>query len=166
MRGGKGMLKRVWTMFCTLMLMTCMLLISAEGVEASSKELILDGSYLTNEDESIGYDLKTTRGVDLLTGYSKCVRRGPGRIYAGGTTIATRSVESVQVGVMIERAQEGDTTWKVYDSWQKVNYNADRASSSRELVVEGGYYYRVRCLHSANDDTSSSFTDGIFIEKP
>ena len=33
------------------------------------------------------------------------------------------------------------------------------------LEVEGGYYYRVQCTHSANDDVSSSFTDGVYVEE-
>ena len=33
------------------------------------------------------------------------------------------------------------------------------------MEVEGGYYYRVRCIHSANDDVSSSFTNGVYVEE-
>ena len=65
----------------------------------------------------------------------------------------------------IKRAQEGDTEWSFYDSWQKKSYNVDRVGSNRMMEVEGGYYYRVRCTHSANDDVSSSFTDGVYVEE-
>lgn len=160
------MRKRITAVVCALTLMTCMLLISKESAQAASQDPVIDGSYLTHEIESIGYDTKVTRGVDLLTGYSKSTRRGPGQLYAGGTTIAAHVVESVQVAVMVERAKEGDTSWEFYDSWQKINHNTDRAGSSKTLYVEGGYYYRVRSMHSANDDVSSSFTNGVFIEKP
>ena len=127
---------------------------------------VIDGSQLTKDAESTGYNQKVARGEDLLTGYSKIVRMGPGQIYAGGTTIAERVVDRVGIGVMIERAKEEDTKWSFYDSWQKFNENADRASSKKYLDVEGDYYYRVRCIHSANDDMSSSFTDGVYIEEP
>ena len=127
---------------------------------------IIDGSYLTHEDESIGYDTKITRGEYLMTGYSKGVRLDAGVFYAGGTTIARETVERVGISVIVERAQEGDEEWEYYDAWQKFNENADRASSNQRLEVEGGYYYRVRCTHSANDDVSSSFTDGVYIEEP
>lgn len=166
MGDGVKVLKRIIHTFCTIMLVTCMLLISTGSVQAASSEKVLDGSYLTHDEESTGYATKETRGVDLLTGYSKCVRNGPGKIYAGGTTIAAHVVENVKVGVMIERAKEGDTSWEFCDGWQKVNHNTDRASITKALDVEGGYYYRVRSFHSANEDISSSFTDGIFIEKP
>lgn len=127
---------------------------------------MIDGSYLTHEDESIGYDTKITRGEYLMTGYSKGVRLDAGVFYAGGTTIARETVERVGITVMVERAQEGDEEWSFYDGWQKFNENADRVSSNQRLEVEGGYYYRVRCTHSANDDVSSSFTDGVYIEEP
>lgn len=149
-----------------LMLFVSMLLVSVYDVKAASDDLILDGSYLTHEEESIGYDTKITRGEDLLTGYSKCVRLGPGRIYAGGTTIAAHTVENLKITVIIERAQKGDDAWMGYDGWHTTNSNADRVGSNRSLDVEGGYYYRVRCIHSANNDVSSSFTDGIYIEEP
>ena len=158
------MKKRCSSICLTLVMVTCMLLISFTGVQAESDEIILDSSYLTHDEESIGYDTKLTRGVDLLTGYSKCVRKGPGLLYAGGTTIAAHTVSQVKIAVIIERAQKGDTQWSSYTSWTKENLNADRVGANRMLNVEGGYYYRVRCIHSANNDLSSSFTDGIFIE--
>ncbi len=159
-----GMKKRMISVSCTIVLTICMLLISVNNVYAATDTPILDGSYLTHDNESIGYDVKITRGVDLLTGYSKCVRLGPGEIYVGGTTIARQKVDSVQIVVIVERAQEEDSAWSTYTSWQKENLNADRASANRSLHVEGGYYYRVRCLHVANSDMSSSFTNGVYVE--
>ena len=139
---------------------------STKQVEAAVDKPILDGSLLIFEKESVGYDTKITRGEDLLTGYSKIVRLGPGKIYAGGTTIAAHDVETIRVSVLVERAQEGDTTWSTYDGWYKKSENTDRVGSNRTLEVEGGYYYRVRCTHSANDDVSSSFTNGVYVEEP
>ncbi len=158
------MRKKIVSVCSAVVLLISMLLISVGNAKASSNDSILDGSYLTHNKESIGYDTKITRGVDLLTGYSKCVVLGPSKIYAGGTTIAAHTVASVKVGVIVERAKKGDTEWRLYDCWQKENLNADRVGSNRTLVVEGGYYYRVRSVHSANSDGSSSFTDGVYVE--
>ncbi len=158
------MLKRIGSMCCVLMLMICMLLTLTDNAQAAQQDPVLDGSYLTQEDESVGYDTKITRGEDLLTGYSKCVRQGPGKIYAGGTTIAAHTVDRVFVSVIIERAKKGDTAWSMYTGWEKENLNSDRVGSNRALQVEGGYYYRVRSIHVANHDMSSSFTDGVYIE--
>ncbi len=158
------MIKKVGSMCWVLMLMICMLLTSTNNAQAALQDPVLDGSYLTYEDESIGFDTKITRGEDLLTGYSKCVRQGPGKLYAGGTTIAAHKVERVLVSVVIERAKEEDSSWSMYTGWEKENFNTDRAGSSRALQVEGGYYYRVRSTHVANHDMSSSFTNGVYIE--
>lgn len=160
------MRRKMISMCCALVLTLGLGLSSMQSVKAASTDPILDGSYLTHDDESIGYDTKITRGEDLLTGYSKCVRMGAGEIYAGGTTIAAHTVDSVQVAVVIERAQADDDCWYLYDFWQKENLNSDRVSSNRTLEVEGGYYYRARCTHYANGDMSSSFTDGVYVEDP
>lgn len=160
------MKKKILSACCVALLVFSMPFFSAGKVQAAADEPVLDGSVLTKEDESIGYDTKITRGVDLLTGYSKVVRLGPGKIYAGGTTIAAHDVESVRIGVMVERAQEGDTEWEFYEGWQKENTNTDRVGANRSLEVEGGYYYRVRCYHAANNDVSSSFTNGVYVEEP
>lgn len=160
------MAKRLVSICCTLILVMGLTITSVVQTKAASDEPIIDGSYLTHEDESTGYVEQITRGEDLMTGYSKIVRLGPGALYAGGTTIAAHTVEEVGVGVMVERALEEDDHWSFYESWTKFLQNTDRVASSMRMEVEGGYYYRVRCTHSANDDVSSSFTDGVFIEEP
>ena len=158
------MKKKVLSMCCTFLLLISMLLISVNDIQAASDDPILDGSYLTHDEESVGYATSITRGEDLLASYSKCARLGPGKIYAGGTTIATREVNCVRVSVLVERAKDQDTSWTYYDGWYKESENADRVSSNRTLYVEGGYYYRVRCVHSAHLDRGSSFTNGVYIE--
>lgn len=153
---------KVMSIGCILLLVVCMFGFSFD-VHAQEGRKQIDGSYLTNESESIGYDTKITRGEDLLAGYSKCVRLPNGHLYVGGTTVACQVVERVGLAVAIERAKEEDTTWEGYDAWILYEENTDRIASSKELEVEGGYYYRVVCTHSANHDMSDSFTDGIFI---
>ncbi len=157
------MRKRIISMMLAVMLVGGLSMTSVQETRAAESKVI-DGSELTHEKESIGYDTKITRGEDLLTGYSKCSKLGEGKIYAGGTTIAAHVVDSVQIGVVVERAKEEDTEWSTYDGWKKENTNTNRVNSNRTLYVEGGYYYRVRCTHVANSDMSSSFTDGIYID--
>ncbi len=160
------MKRRLLSLFCTFAMLAGIVVISTVDGQAASDEPMIDGSYLTHDDESVGYDTKVTRGVDLLTGYSKCVEVGPGKFYGGGSTIAAHNVREVGVGVSVERAKKGADRWEGYTAWQKFNQDVDRVSSSKMLDVEGGYYYRVSCIHSANSDISSSFTDGVYIEKP
>lgn len=158
------MKKRILSALCVALLFFSIPFFTAVPAQAADSP-VLDGSILTQDKESVGTDTKITRGEDLLVGYSKIVRIGPEKIYAGGTTIAAHEVENIQVSVIIERAQEGDTEWEFYDSWHKENENTDRVGSNRMLEVEGDYYYRVRCTHSANSDMSSSFTNGVYVEE-
>lgn len=160
------MKRRLLSLCCIILLVFGLVSGTVIDSQAAEEQSVIDGSYLTADEESVGYDTKITRGEDLLTGYSKCVVMGPGKLYAGGCTIATRTVKDVGLSVSIERAQKGDDRWTGYTAWQKFNENVDRVASSKMLEVEGGYYYRVRCTHSANSDLSSSFTDGVFVEKP
>ena len=154
---------KIISIACIMALMFSMLSVGM-NVQAEENLPQIDGSYLTQESESIGYDTKITRGDDLLTGYSKCVRLANGKLYVGGSTIASHTVERIGVAVTVERAQVGDDEWEGYDGWFKFNENADTVSSNKQLDVEGGYYYRVSCIHSAGNDVSSSFTDGLYFE--
>ena len=157
------MKRRLVSVCLTIMLIGGLSMTSMQEVKAAESKVI-DGSELTHNEESIGYDTKITKGVDLLTGYSKCTKLGKGKIYAGGTTVAAQVVDSVQIGVIVERAKEEDTEWTTYDGWKKESHDTNRVTSNRTLYVEGGYYYRVRCTHVANSDMSSSFTNGVYVE--
>ncbi|WP_049728449.1 DUF6147 family protein [Dorea sp. D27] len=160
------MKKKVISMCLTLILFLNLLVANVTDTKASSEVPIVDGSYLTYDNESIGYAMKMTRGIDLLNGYSKVVRLGPGSIYAGGTTVAAHTVDKVKIAVIVERITGDNGSWEYCANWEKENLNTDRVSANRQVTVDGGYYYRVRCIHSANNDVSSSFTNGIFIEEP
>lgn len=122
-------MKRCMSICCVFAMAVGLSFGVSTDTQAASSVKVIDGSKLTTDAESIGYNQKVARGEDLLTGYSKIVRMGPGQIYAGGTTIAEREVERIGVGVMIERAKEEDTEWSFYDSWNKFLENADRVSS-------------------------------------
>lgn len=165
-------MKRGISVIVTLILMLSLATVTVTNAQAADEVKVqdveelpmIDGSYLIKDEESIGAITPMTRGEDLMTGYSKVRRLGAGEIYAGGTTIAAHAVDRIGVGVIVERAKEGDTRWEFYDTWQKFNENTDRVSSSKRLKVEGDYYYRVRCTHSAGNDLGSSFTDGVFVQ--
>ena len=159
-------MKRCMSICCVLTMALGLSFGVSTDAQAASSIKVIDGSKLTQDAESTGYSQNVARGKDLMSGYSKVVRMGPGEIYAGGTTLAERVVERIGIGVIIERAKEEDTKWSFYDSWNKFLENADRVSSKKYMDVEGDYYYRVRCVHSAGEDKSSSFTDGVYIEEP
>lgn len=160
------MKKKIISVCFAAMLMMGLTITAEFPTNANESKPMLDGSYLTCEDESTGIAGAMTRGADLQAGYSKLRDLGNGTIYAGGTTIANHDVESVKVSVIVERAKDADDYWHFVDSWQKENKNTFTVSTSKMLEVEGDWYYRVRCIHSAGNDISSSFTDGLYIDVP
>lgn len=160
------MKKKLISVCFAAMLMMGLTITAEFPTKANESKPMLDGSYLTYEDESTGIAGAVTRGVDLQAGYSKLTELGPGKIYAGGTTIANHDVELVKVAVIVERAKDADDDWHFVESWQKENKNTYAVSTSKMLEVDGDWYYRVRCIHSAGNDMSSSYTNGIYIDVP
>lgn len=157
--------RKRYSLLLVMLMLICLIWNSTLSVKAEGEKKIGE-SYLTHEEEAEGTTpVKVMRGEDLMTGYSKIRRMGPEKLYAGGSTIASHTVERIGVAVMVERAKEGVTEWDFYESWQKFDENTDNLSSWKQMDVEGDWYYRVRCVHSAGEDVSSSFTDGVFIEK-
>lgn len=160
------MRKRVVSGICALALMFGLMMSTGLDTKASDNRPTLDGSYLTNETESTGTGTSITRGENLQIGYSKLRVKGPGVIYAGGTTIGQHTCESIKVTVSVERAKWEDDEWEVVEVWRKESTNADLVSTSKELDVENGWYYRVSCIHSADGDISDSVTDGLYVGDP
>ena len=137
--------------------------LSGLNVRASEDRLMVDGSYLTCDDESVGDTVLASRGVYLQSGTSKVSKAGTGVINAGGTTGASRTVSEIGITVMLERLKVGTSTWTYHKTWDAIKTNTSLVSTSKRLTVDRGYYYRVRSMHWANSDVSSSATDGVLI---
>lgn len=158
--------KRVVSCICALVLMFGLMMSTGLDTKASDSRPMLDGSYLTNETESIGRDTKITRGEHLQVGYSKIRKKGPGVIYVGGTTIGEHVCESIQVAVIVQRAKWEDEEWETVATFHKENNDERLVSITEKLEVEGDWYYRVKCIHSADGDMSDSLTNGLYVEEP
>lgn len=155
------MKKRYLSLVCV---MAMFLSVFGINVRASETLTMVDGSYLTYEEESVGETVSSTRGVYLQAGTSKVSKAATGVINAGGITTASQTVNQVGITVIVERLRKGTSSWTYYKTWDVIKSNASIASSSKRLTVSGGYYYRVRSTHWANSDVSSSFTSGIYID--
>lgn len=129
---------------------------------AEPETVVVDGSMLMDVDESVGESLAQTRGTYLQKGISNISKVGTGKIKVGGTTIAQKVVSEIGLSVMVERLS--GSSWVSYTSWSVYGSNTYTLTSSKTLTVPRGYYYRVRCIHSANTDNSSSNTSGIYVD--
>lgn len=131
--------------------------------EVSAQDNVTDeqefSCLLTSEDAIIGKMGMQTRGAYLLNGVSVIKEAGAGKIAAGGTTTATQNC-AVSVNVIVERLSGG--SWTRVTSWTGSLASSVSVSSSKTLSVGTGYYYRVRCVHYAASDVSSSCTSGLW----
>jgi hypothetical protein len=101
-----------------------------------------------------------TWGVYLVDGTSIINDAGGGKIGEGGSTTAASKCK-VSVNVVVER--KVGTSWVRVTSWTATNANALVVSTGKNISVASGYYYRVRCVHSASTDTSSSCTGALWM---
>ena len=154
------MKKRYLSLVCVI---AFLLSVSGVNVRASEELTMIDGSYLTHEEESDGEAYLINRGVDLQAGTSKVSKASSTAINAGGTTTAKHTVDEIGIVVVVERLKSGSSTWTYYRTWEVTKENSSYVSSSKNLTVPTGYYYRVRCTHWANSDASSSSTNGVYI---
>lgn len=155
------MKKRCLSLVCVMALL---LSLSGVNVYASEERVMVDGSYLTHDEEVVGEAVLVTRGDDLQAGTSKVSKASSTAINAGGTTTAKHTVSNIGITVIVERLKKGTSSWTYYKTWDAIKTNTSVVSSSKKLTVSGGYYYRVRSTHWANSDVSSSYTNGLYME--
>lgn len=118
-------------------------------------------SELMTEDALIGYSQNQTWGVYYSDGYSIVNKISSTKVGAGGVTNANVKC-TVSVQAILERKNSAGN-WGFVTSWTQTNQNAYSAMISKSVTVASGYYYRVRCYHDAGTDTSSSYTNGVWI---
>ena len=132
------------------------------NIQANAEEMGEEVPYesLLTEDALIGHMQSQTWGVYLVDGISNINDAGGGKIGAGGATTAAKYCK-VSVNVVVERKVSG--SWVRVTSWTATRDSALVVSTGKTISVASGYYYRVRCVHSASTDTSSSCTSSLWM---
>lgn len=145
-----------------LALVLCTTSIFTIDIQANAQETEEEVAYesLLTEDALIGNMESQTWGVYLSAGRSIINDAGGGKIGAGGSTTAAKKCK-VSVIVYVER--KVGSSWVRVTSWTATNTNALVVSTGKTISVASGYYYRVRCTHYAATDSSSSFTDALWM---
>lgn len=166
------MKNRIISMVTVLSLVFCLSLISILDVEAynNSGEKI-DGSYLTTAETSKGTTNSgiITRGTHLMDGECSITKSGVGRIYVYASTTANHDVDYISTIIYVDQYNEKDKAWDQIDAWQVEDFNTYYVSTSKMMMVDRGYYYRVHADHAAGMDVdypydeATSLTDGILI---
>lgn len=155
------MKKKIITLFLAFVLcLTGMIYSTVEAnAESTSEDIAI--SELMTEDAIVGYSQNQTWGVYYSDGYSVINKISSSKVGAGGVTHANVKC-TVSVQAILER-QNSSGGWGRVTSWVQTNQNAYSAMISKSVTVASGYYYRVRCYHNAGTDSSSSYTDALWI---
>ncbi len=154
------MKRKVLAMFTAVALCaTCMMNL---GFESKAEDLEEDISYseLMTEEALVGYAVNITRGVYLADGHSIINKISSTTIGAGGITNAAVKCK-VTVNAIVEKLTSDG--WARVTSWTNTVESGFSAGVSKSRVVDNGYYYRVRCIHYAASDRSSSYTNNLWM---
>lgn len=132
------------------------------GFESKAEDVGEDISYseLMTGSALVGYAENVTRGVYLADGHSIINKISSVKIGAGGSTSAAVKCR-VSTNAIVERLSSG--SWVREASWTTTVESGYSAMVSKSLVVSNGYYYRVRCIHYASTDRSSSYTNNLWM---
>ncbi len=130
-------------------------------VAAEGEEVIVDGSYLTEDIESTCIVYSPLRGYYIASGSGTITMPSAGKVGAGGSTTAYVAVSSIAVAVSVERYN--GSSWVGYYSWTASNSNAYSVSTSKTLSVTSKYYYRVKTYHTAGGEILTAYTNGIYV---
>lgn len=154
------MKKKIISIICTVMLLAGNVAFAGNEVFAREENLDVDSIELAQGDESIGYIQIMPRGMYLQSGFSEISDAGNGKITAGGATMAQMEVENLSICVEVQKMTGGH--WATYKMWTVEKKNESVILTSKTFEVEPGLY-KVTCIHGANSDSSSSFTNGLYI---
>ena len=143
----------------TVLLAVSVFVLSPVRVEAMGNN-IKEGSVVISEEMSEGYALHSTKGVYLQSGLSRISKAGAGKVTVTGITFAQQKVDEVTVNVELQYMDKGN--WRTYKMWTKTAKDDISVEFVETLDVDPGIY-KVKSIHSANGDVSSSFTDGLYI---
>ena len=161
------MRRRIISMLCSVVLL-CSMLAGVANAKETAEPKMVDGSYLTHEDRSDGSSMPSgAKGEYMMQGACSISKAGLTRIYAYASTTANEVVNYMQTIVYVEQYDEEANEWGQVHFWIAEDFNDDFMSTDAAVVVEPGYYYRVRAIHIAGDqypyDETFSVTDGIFV---
>lgn len=160
------MKKRILSIISSIAILCTMTMISSVDVKASEEEpVMVDGSYLTEDDMSTGHSETKTRGEFLMTGDCSISKAGLTRVYAYASTTANFEVNYMATLVFVDQYQEDLGEWGQVHAWSEVSRNDYYMSTAQSVTVDRGYYYRVHARHLAGNqapyDETASFTNGI-----
>lgn len=173
------MRKRKWRKKILGVMFSVLLMIQmATPAYADDTALFVDGSWLTEDSESVSDELfDFTREVldenapvpytsYLFGGSAKISNSGGGTVTAYANTKASVTCDTVKVDIYLQYYSNG--AWVYVNNWNYTVKNASYISRSRTVSVTTGRYYRIKCYHKITKngvtESCTSVTNGIKID--
>ena len=145
--------------------LSVVLLIGCMGISASAEETTYPKVYHTytaTADSASDEWSVAQRGAYLLSGTSSITRAGGNYINISGDTTATKTCDTVRLGLYVERSTSYATGYSTYESYV---YSAtdvyQLVKGISNIPVERGYYYRVKGVHSVTHNGVTETTDSV-----
>lgn len=127
---------------------------------------VVDGSLLTNENESEISLYNRARGNILDTGAARISEIGSGQINAYGAVMAAVKCDTLRLEINIQQLRNGN--WVNIKNYSSTASNASLLTKSYNYTVSKGYYYRVMagCIATKGGTTETKIpiTNGIWID--
>lgn len=165
------MKKRILSIVSSVIVLCFVFTVSILDVQAMDNEVIqVDGSYLTTQKTSIGKSPSDLlRGEYLMDGECSITKAGRNRIYVYAATTADSYVDYIAVDIYVDQYNEETGNWEQIDAWYVEDTDNYFVATSKSIIVERGYYYRVHAEHFAGMkdeypyEETTSYTDGILV---
>lgn len=176
-------MKRILSMFLTLILCLGMNLTTAFASEDSEWELALKTAFIGAHSELLpeGVNKSTfttgkTRGRYIGSSSISITNEGYGVIGVYADTLAHVSVKKIQMNIYLDRWDATEKDW-IQEKQYKFVYNNEDGSEDLSVAMEyftiedqpTGYRYRLRGVHGVwsfdgNVETQSTITNGVLIK--
>ena len=141
----------------------CATCVGGFGIESRAEDTSGNAenySVFTAVDALVGYTENQTRGIYLASGYSVINKISSTKVGAGGITYAALKCK-VSVNAILEKLS--GSSWVRVTSWTTTVQSGFSAVVDESKTVSTGYYYRVRCIHTASSDGSTSYTNNLWM---
>lgn len=173
------MRKRKWRKkILALVLSTLLVVQMAIPTYADATGLFIDGSWLTEDNESVSEELfdfqielleenaVAPRTNYLYGGTARISNAGDGKVTMYANTKAAVDCDTVKVDIYLQYYSDG--AWVYVNNFNYTVKNTSYIARSRTVSVTKGRYYRIKCYHAITKngvkESCTSVTDGIKIQ--
>lgn len=126
----------------------------------------IDGSRLTDEQESESIIYNRTRGNFLNSGVARLTDMGGGTVNSYGAVVGAVVCDKMVLEMTLQRLE--GSTWVTVKTYSNTNYNTSLLTKSYNLSVKKGYYYRLKAacvaFEGGTSESQMPVTNGIWIE--